>query len=98
MNLLSQTPLPIGVGYLGWQLDKPNSPTVELLSYALENRVQAVWFSFGDDLGRWVKFVRDYDLKSGNGHKTLVFAQVSTVEEAQKAMDEWKVDFLVAQG
>jgi nitronate monooxygenase len=98
LGLQSQTPLPIGVGYLAWQLEKPNSPAVELLSIALDTRVQAVWFAFGSDLGRWVEFVRGHDKRSGNSHKTLVFAQISTFEEAKKAISEWKVDVVVAQG
>jgi len=98
LGLQSQTPLPIGVGYLAWQLEKPNSPAVELLSIALDTRVQAVWFAFGSDLGRWVEFVRGHDKRSGNSHKTLVFAQISTLEEAKKAISEWKVDVVVAQG
>lgn len=98
MRLQNQTPIPIGVGYLCWQLEKPNSPAIELLSVALENRVQAVWFSFGNDLGRWVEYVRKHDDKASDGHKTLVFAQISSTEEAKKAINEWKVDVVVAQG
>lgn len=92
--------LPIGVGYLGWQLDKfkSDSVAVNLISVALENRVQAVWFAFGADLGRWVKYVRDFDQKRSNGHNTLVFVQVSSVEESQEAVSQWKVDAVVAQG
>ena len=63
-----------------------------LLSSALKSRVQAVWFAFGDDLGQWVKFVRDW------GDKTLIFIQISNVEEAKKAIYEWKADVIVAQG
>lgn len=91
-------PFPIGVGYLAWQLETPNSPTVELLSIALESRVQAVWFAFGENLGRWVQFVRERDAELADGHKTIVFTQISSVEEAKKAIDEWKVDVVVAQG
>ena len=98
MRLHSPATIPIGVGYLGWQLEKANSPAIELLSIALEARVQAVWFAFGKDLGRWVEFVRNHDGRSRNGHKTLVFAQISTIEEAQRAISEWQVDVVVAQG
>lgn len=97
LRLQSQTPLPIGVGYLAWQLEESNSPAIELLSIALETRVQAIWFAFGSDLGRWVEFVRSHE-KSDNGYKTLVFVQVSTAEEAKRAISEWKVDVVVAQG
>jgi nitronate monooxygenase len=90
--------IPVGVGYLGWQLEKHDSPAVELLSMALEAHVKAVWFAFGSDLGRWVEFVRNHDRNVDNGHRTLVFAQISTAEEAQQAISEWQVDALVAQG
>jgi nitronate monooxygenase len=98
LRLQSPTAIPIGVGYLGWQLEKPDFPAVELLSIALEAPVQAVWFAFGSDLGRWVDFVRNHNGKAGNGHKTLVFVQVSTAEEARRAISEWQVDVVVAQG
>ena len=94
----SSISIPVGVGYLGWQLEKRDSPAVGLLSMALEAHVKAVWFAFGSDLGRWVEFVRNHDRKADSGHKTLVFAQISTAEEAQQAISEWQVDVLVAQG
>jgi nitronate monooxygenase len=64
---------------------------------ALENQVKAVWFAFGADLGRWVQSVRDYDRKVKK-EKTIVFVQISTVDEALVAINDWKVDVLVAQG
>lgn len=90
--------IPIGVGYLGRLLEEPGSPALELLQIGLDSRVKAVWFAFGNQLGRWVQFVRDHDQKAGHEHKTLVFAQISSVEEALVAIHEWKVDVVVAQG
>ncbi|GLB43445.1 putative nitronate monooxygenase [Lyophyllum shimeji] len=91
----SHAPLPIGIGYLGWRLERPNTPAKELLSLALDNNVQAVWFSFGLELQRWIKFIRDNELKQG---ATKIFVQVSSVEEALVAAHDWKVDVIVAQG
>jgi len=90
-----QAAIPIGVGFLGWQLE---TTTVDLLSITLDTRVKAIWFAFGTNLGQWVEFVRNHDVKSNNGHKTLVFVQVSTAEEAHQAVNEWQVDVIVAQG
>lgn len=98
LRVESHSRLPIGVGYLGWQLEKPHSPALELLSLALENNVQAVWFAFGNNLGQWVRHVRDHDQKAGRDQGTIIFAQVSSVEEALTAANDWKVDVLVAQG
>ncbi|KAJ7695146.1 2-nitropropane dioxygenase [Mycena rosella] len=89
---------PVGVGYLAWQLEKPNSSLVDLLPIALEHNVQAVWFAFGEDLGRWIQFVRDHDKRMGKDKKTIIFVQISTVKEALVAVNEWKVDCIVAQG
>jgi len=89
---------PIGVGYLAWQLEQPKSTLVDLLPVALEHDVQAVWFAFGENLARWIQFVRDHDKRMGNGKKTLIFVQISTVKEAVIAANEWKVDCIVAQG
>jgi nitronate monooxygenase len=98
LRLQSPTTIPIGVGYLGWQLEMSSTSAVELLSVALEARIKAVWFAFGSDLGQWVEFVRNHDRESRNSHKTLVFVQISSVEEAQRAISEWQVDVIVAQG
>jgi nitronate monooxygenase len=94
---LSTSTLPIGVGYLGWILDEQSEPS-EKITVALENRVAAVWFSFGNDLGKWINFVREYDSQRVEQHKTLVFVLVNTLEEALKAAEIWKVDVLIAQG
>ncbi|KAF7356789.1 CBM1 domain-containing protein [Mycena venus] len=89
---------PVGVGYLGWQLEKPKSTLVDLLPIALEHNVQAVWFAFGENLSQWIQFVRDHDRRVGNAKKTLIFVQISTVTEALVAANEWKADCIVAQG
>jgi len=89
---------PVGVGYLAWQLEKHESPLVDLLPIALENNVQAIWFAFGENIGRWIQLVRDHDSRVGKDKKTLIFVQISTVKEALVATNEWKVDCIVAQG
>lgn len=93
-------PLPIGAGFLGWKLDEAGSQQIPLLELALENGVRAIWLSFGQDLGRWIEFVRNHDQKSGTSPKknTLVFVQVNSVDEALVAVQAWKVDVLVVQG
>ncbi|KAH9975879.1 hypothetical protein BGW80DRAFT_1295040 [Lactifluus volemus] len=91
-------PLPIGAGFLGWKLEEPDSVHIDLLKLALENGVQAIWFSFGEDLGRWIEFVRIHDQQSAKTPRTLIFVQVNSVDEALLAVQTWKVDVLVAQG
>jgi len=88
--------LPIGVGFLCWRLEMPNSAELELLSITLESNVKAVWFAFGSEIGRWVNVVRDHDRKTGN--TTAIFVLVSSVEEAVLAFQRWKPDVIVAQG
>lgn len=97
--------LAIGVGFLGWKLEESDGKSAALLSIALDARVSAVWFAFGNDLGRWVDLVRRTDAARANTlvdepvkpHKTLVFVLVNSVQEARIAV-EWHVDVLVAQG
>jgi hypothetical protein len=91
-------PLPIGAGFLGWKLDEAGSQQIPLLELALENGVRAIWLSFGEDLGRWIEFVRNHDQTSGKSPKTLVFVLVNSVDDALIAVQAWKVDVLVAQG
>ncbi|XP_006462105.1 hypothetical protein AGABI2DRAFT_136944 [Agaricus bisporus var. bisporus H97] len=89
-------PLPIGVGFLGWLLDKDEEGGKRLLMAALDEPVKSVWFSFGQDLEKWIKFVRDYD--AANNRKTIIIVQLSTVAKIQVAIRDWKVDIVVAQG
>ncbi|KAI0257829.1 hypothetical protein BC834DRAFT_976720 [Gloeopeniophorella convolvens] len=91
-------PLPIGAGFLGWKLDESHNEHAALLDLALENGVQAVWLSFGDDLGRWIDRVRAHDRTSGKTPPTRIFVQVNALDEALRAAQTWKVDVLVAQG
>jgi nitronate monooxygenase len=76
----------------------PDSPELELLSIALNSNVKAIWFAFGNEMSRWVEYVRDHDRKSGNKFNTVVFAQISSPEQALVAINDWKVDVIVAQG
>lgn len=98
--LSDEDPLPIGVGYLAWQLEKDPPSGVDLLDVSLSNRVQAIWLAFGNSINRWIEYIRSYDARSGRerGRKTLIFVQVSSVKEALIAIQDWKVDVLVAQG
>ena len=94
---LPSGPLPVGTGFLCYRLDKdtPDRPR-DMLQLALEQQVKAVWLSFGSDIGKWVRHVREYDAK--REHKTLVFVVVSSLSEALTAINDWKVDAVIAQG
>jgi len=90
--------LQIGVGFITFEIvtasAKSKSETGSkwpLVDIALENKVKAVWFSFGD-ASELIHYVRT---KSPG---TIIFAQVTTAEEAIKAVREWKVDIVVLQG
>ncbi|KAG6381534.1 hypothetical protein JVT61DRAFT_122 [Boletus reticuloceps] len=98
LHLTPSDPLPIGVGYLAWQLEEPTANPEALLSAALDNHVQAIWLAFGNNLKEWIKFIRNYDAQHKRARPTTIFVPVSSVEEALVASDEWKVDVLVAQG
>ena len=98
LRLNPSDPLPVGVGYLCWQLEQPTAKPDVLLSAALDNHVQAIWLAFGNNIHDWIKFVRNYDAEHKRVRPTTIFVQVSSVEEALVASDQWKVDVLVAQG
>jgi nitronate monooxygenase len=93
----TQSPLPIGIGYLGWILEQSvtRGSAHDYLSVALDNNVQAVWFSYGADLKGWIQYIRDNERHPG---ATTIFVQVTSVEEALVAINDWKVDVVVAQG
>lgn len=95
LNLPQDSPLPIGVGFLCWQLDTDIKHGKDLITFALDHKVKAIWFAFGD-IHKWIRFVRDYD--QSHGSSTIIFVQVGTVAEALLAVKEWNIDILVAQG
>jgi hypothetical protein len=91
------SPLPIGVGFLGWILDKSETTSKELIALLFEYRVKAIWLSFGDNLTPWIEFVRELNQKSG-GPSILIFVQICSLQEALTAINEWKADVVVVQG
>ncbi|KAG6864892.1 hypothetical protein C0991_006507 [Blastosporella zonata] len=94
LNLPSHAPVPAGVGFLGFLLDKTEASNDPRLPAVLEELPMAIWFAFGGDLGRHITQVRAYDSK--REHKTAIFVMVNSVEEALIATNEWKADVLVA--
>ena len=62
----------------------------------LDEKPVAVWFAFGEDLSKYVATVRAYQAK--RDFKSKIFVCCNSVEEAQIAANEWKVDVIVAQG
>ncbi|KAG5642128.1 hypothetical protein DXG03_003578 [Asterophora parasitica] len=96
LGVIPDAPVPAGIGLIGCVLDKTESSGDPRIPAVLEQMPVAIWFAFGDDLGKYVAQVRAYDTK--REHKTVVFVIVNSVEEALRATNEWKVDVLVVQG
>lgn len=96
LKIAEDAPLPVGVGLLGWILDMTEVSEDPRIPAVLEEKVQAVWFAFGNDLEKYIKTVREYDAK--REHKTKIFCCCNSVDEAIRAANEWKVDVIVAQG
>ncbi|KAI0688388.1 2-nitropropane dioxygenase [Cytidiella melzeri] len=96
LGVARDDPLPIGVGFLAWLLDKTEVTESPRIPAVLDEKPKAVCFAFGNDLGKYIRCVREYEDK--REHKTLVFVCINTVEEAVRAANEWKVDVIIAQG
>eukprot|EP00026_Physarum_polycephalum_P010926 Phypoly_transcript_11113.p1 GENE.Phypoly_transcript_11113~~Phypoly_transcript_11113.p1 ORF type:complete len:232 (-),score=42.07 Phypoly_transcript_11113:416-1111(-) len=89
--------LPIGAGFITWEMVAASAKNKAetgskwpLLDIALANRVKAVWFSFGDS-SEAIQYVRT------KSPETKIFAQVQFIEDAVKAVKEWKVDAVILQ-
>lgn len=98
LNLPADVPVSIGIGFIGWLLDKTEISDDPRIERVLEERPVAVWFAFGVDLGKYVAKVKAYDAKREIKHKTLIFVIVNSVDQAVRAANDWGVDVLVVQG
>ncbi|KAH9940052.1 2-nitropropane dioxygenase [Epithele typhae] len=96
-DLAPTAPTPIGVGFIGWLLDTDEVRGRALLAAALASNVAAIWLAFGVDVRKWVVAARSGAVSTG-APRPLVFVQVTSVEEARVAAEEWGVDVIVAQG
>ncbi|KAH9830262.1 uncharacterized protein C8Q71DRAFT_727517 [Rhodofomes roseus] len=86
----------VGMGFVGWVLDKLNTDADPRFQAALDKAPSAIFLAYGPDLNKYVTQVRAFDASSGR--KTFVFVTVNTVQEAVRAANDWKADVLVAQG
>jgi nitronate monooxygenase len=96
LHLGANVPVPMGIGLLGFVLDKTELSDDPRIPNVLEEMPAAVLFAFGDDLGKYIAQVRAIDAK--RAHKTIIFATINSVAAAKVAVNEWKVDVLVVQG
>lgn len=91
-----------GLGVICWALEGPHGDPSKFdpyLEYIVSVRPRAVWFSFGNDLRRFVQRVRELEsLREGGGPTTKIFIQVGTVKEALEVKQWPEVDVVVAQG
>ncbi|KAJ7366027.1 2-nitropropane dioxygenase [Mycena albidolilacea] len=92
VKLSPATQMPVGIGFLVWYLDAGHK---ELLVAALDLKVKAVFFAFGDHMDRWINFVKDYD--QANGCCTIIFVVVHSGAQAA-APAALRADVVVAQG
>lgn len=88
--------LKVGAGFIGWLLDSDEQNGEKVIKTALDNHVAAIWLAFGNNLLKWIQFIRNYD--STNNRETIIFVQLGSVEDAKIAIYDWKVDVIVAQG
>ena len=95
---LEDKPLPIGVGLIAWMLDADEGAAKAKIDAILENNVKAFWLAFGNDIHRWIQYARTSPASGRSKHKPLIFVQVTSVQEALLAANEWKADVIVAQG
>ncbi|KAJ7672836.1 2-nitropropane dioxygenase [Mycena rosella] len=89
------TPVPIGIGFIGWILDMTEVSDDPRLEAILDEVPVAIWFAFGADLGKYIDQVRAYDER--HGRKTFIFVIVNSVDDARRAALKG-VDALVVQG
>ncbi|KAI0788826.1 2-nitropropane dioxygenase [Abortiporus biennis] len=105
LNLEPNAVLPIGVGYLTWKLEQVDEKEAhKMLDVSLDSKVQAVWLAFGTQIGRWIEYIRKATAVTSRSTETnyeyvpKIFVQINSLDEALVAINDWKVDAIVAQG
>ncbi|KAG6855884.1 hypothetical protein H0H87_009707 [Tephrocybe sp. NHM501043] len=83
LKIPSGVPVPAGVGFLGFLLDKTEASDDPRIPAVLEEMPMGIWFAFGGDIGKHIAYVRAYDSK--REHKTAVFVIVNSVEVGNEA-------------
>ncbi|KAJ3568332.1 hypothetical protein NP233_g5787 [Leucocoprinus birnbaumii] len=96
LGALQGSPLRIGAGFIGWVLDEDEQASKRAIKLMLDSGIPAIWFAFGNDLYKWIQFVRDDD--AANNRKTLIFVQVALPDDVHAAIHQWNVDVIVIQG
>lgn len=86
----------VGMGLVGWVLDRFNTGNDPRLKTVLDRKVSGIWLAFGNDLGKYVTQIREHSKASG--HNTKVLVNVNTLDELKTALNEWKVDVVIVQG
>ncbi|KAH7100244.1 hypothetical protein BKA62DRAFT_750319 [Auriculariales sp. MPI-PUGE-AT-0066] len=82
--------LPIGVGFLAWLVEENPDVATQVLQSAA-SQVKAVWLSFGKDLPKWYRVVREAD------REVKIIVVASTPKAAAEAA-ALGADIVVAQG
>ncbi|KXN88678.1 putative nitronate monooxygenase [Leucoagaricus sp. SymC.cos] len=86
----------VGMGFVGWVVDRFNTESDPRLETVLDQKVSGVWLAFGNDLGKYVPQIREHSKSSG--HNTKILVNVNTIDELKTAVNEWKVDVVIVQG
>ncbi|KAI5475286.1 hypothetical protein MNV49_001668 [Pseudohyphozyma bogoriensis] len=99
LSLSPTDPLPIGIGLQLWRLEAPHGdPSLgpQFIEVILQERVPAIWLSFGQEMEAWVERIRAKEKELGTS-RTKLFVLVGDVEAASKAA-ECDIDVVVGQG
>ncbi|KAJ3567906.1 hypothetical protein NP233_g6068 [Leucocoprinus birnbaumii] len=86
----------VGMGLVGWVMDRFNTGDDPRLNTVLDKEVSGIWLAYGSDLGKYVEQIREHSKRTG--HKTRVLVNVNTIDELNRAVNEWKADVVIVQG
>ncbi|KAJ3567902.1 hypothetical protein NP233_g6064 [Leucocoprinus birnbaumii] len=86
----------VGMGLVGWVMDRFNTGDDPRLNTVLDKKVSGIWLAYGSDLGKYVEQIREHSKRTG--HKTRVLVNVNTIDELNRAVNEWKADVVIVQG
>jgi nitronate monooxygenase len=96
LNIPDGAPMPVGIGYIVCMLDATGGIDDVRLSVALKYKPAAIMLAFTEYMEKWAN--KFHELQAQSEHKAKLIITVNSLDEARRAVYNYKADVIVVQG